>query len=230
MLALAERLVAIGHQVSLLSLSSFCDYPLPENIYVDYLFEGKASKVDRFWHIKKSVKKLTLWFEQRQRISQPFDLVLSNLDKSNNLLANSNINKVFYVVHNSVEEELARQKKLGPLAYWYLRKTKQKLSGKNLITVSKGIEQELRSGTLIKPKSIQTIYNPFDFPFIKQQADIVNNNIPQQAYIIHVGRLAKQKRHDILFEAMRLVDKKYALVLLCNKPKKAIKLAKKIRH
>ena len=227
MLTLAENLASQGHHVSLLSLSSFCDYPLPKNIYVDYLFEGKASKVDRFWHIKQSVKKLTHWFEQRQGISQPFDLVLSNLDKSNNLLARSNIGKVFYVIHNAIEEELSRQKKLGPLAYWYLKKSKQKLNGKNLITVSKGIEAEINSGSLIKPKSIQTIYNPFDFPFIEQQASLVNTNIPQRPYIIHVGRLAKQKRHDILFEAMKSVDQKYVLVLLCNKPKKAIKLAKK---
>jgi glycosyltransferase involved in cell wall biosynthesis len=227
MLTLAEHFAKSGHRVSILSLSSFCDYPLPDNISVDYLFEGKASKVDRFWLITKSIKKLTSWFDKIQKVNQPFDLVLSNLDRSNNLLASSNIDNVFYVIHNSIEEELNRQKKLGPLAYWYLKKSKRKLCGKNLICVSKGIEKEIQTGHLINPQSIQTIYNPFDLAAIQQQADIANDGIPLQPYIIHVGRLAKQKRHDILFEAFKSVDKKYALVLLCNNPKKALKLARK---
>jgi glycosyltransferase involved in cell wall biosynthesis len=42
-----------------------------------------------------------------------------------------------------------------------------------------------------------------------------------------VGRLAKQKRHDVLFEAFSQVDAKYKLVLLCNKPDRARKLAQK---
>jgi glycosyltransferase involved in cell wall biosynthesis len=42
-----------------------------------------------------------------------------------------------------------------------------------------------------------------------------------------VGRLAKQKRHDILFKALALVASDVKLVLLCNKPQKALKLAKK---
>ena len=54
----------------------------------------------------------------------------------------------------------------------------------------------------------------------------MNTNIPDSPYLIHVGRLAKQKRHDILFSAFAKLDKKYKLVLLCNKKEKALKLAK----
>ncbi|TYK67413.1 glycosyltransferase [Colwellia echini] len=227
MLSLASELVVQGHSVSLLSLGNRCDYSIPEGIKMSYLFNHKASKVDRFWQIKASVSKLEEWFTQQENQGKAFNLVLSNLDRSNNLLAKSNVKNVYYIVHNSVEEELQRQKKLGPLSYWYLLKSKQNLSGKNLIAVSKGIEQEVLIGNIIKPKSIRTIFNPFDINDIKLKAAIENPNIPNEPYIIHVGRLAKQKRHDILFAALAQVSADVKLVLLCNKPAKALKLAEK---
>ena len=227
MISLASEMVRQGHKVTILSLSNRCDYTVPNGIKLCYLFNDKASKVDRFWQIKKSISILEKWFNEEENKFSEFDLVLSNLDRSNNLLSKSNIQHVFYIVHNSVEEELIRQKKLGPLAYLYLLKSKQQLSRKNLITVSQGIEREVCQGSIIKPKTIRTIYNPFDLSDIQQQALIPNQSIPNEPFIIHVGRLAKQKRHDILFEALAKLDKPVKLVLLCNKPDKALKLAKK---
>lgn len=230
MISLASELVRQGHLVTILSLSNQCDYAIPEGITVDYLFDHKASKVDRFWNIKTSVAILEKWFTdkaQQLNKSTAFDLILSNLDRSNNLLAKSHIRTVFYIVHNSVEEELIRQKKLGPFAYFYLLKSKQNLSGKHLIAVSKGIEKEVIEGNIITPKSIRTIYNPFDIEEIRKKAAIENVKIPSEPYIIHVGRLAKQKRHDVLFEALAEVKNNIKLVLLCNKPEKALKLAGK---
>ncbi|ALO35781.1 glycosyltransferase [Colwellia sp. MT41] len=228
MISLATEMVSQGHSVTILSLSNRCDYTIPNGINVCYLFDHKASKVDRFWQIKASIIKLEAWFSGReQQQGKPFDLVLSNLERSNNLLVNSCICSVYYIIHNSVEEELQRQKKLGPFAYWYLLKSKKNLSDQHLITVSKGIEQEISQGLVIYPKTITTIYNPFDIKDIQQKALIADSAIPKEPYIIHVGRLAKQKRHDILFAAFALVSKDVKLVLLCNKPEKALKLAVK---
>ncbi|KGJ89012.1 glycosyltransferase [Colwellia psychrerythraea] len=227
MISLATEIVRQGHKVTILSLSNRCDYVVPEGITVCYLFNHKASKVDRLWQLKSSVAKIERWFFDYEQQSTAFDLVLSNLDRSNNLLAKSCIRSVYYIIHNSVEEELQRQKKLGPFAYWYLYKSKKNLSGKDLICVSKGIEQEIKQGDVIQAQSIATIYNPFDIDDIQNKSLIVDNAIPQEPYIIHVGRLAKQKRHDILFEAFSRVSKEVKLVLLCNKPKKVLKMASK---
>lgn len=229
-LSLSGAMVKLGNKVTILSLSEHCDYNLPENIEVHYLFSGKASKVDRFWQLTKSVRKLERWFAQTQLANGKFDLILSNLDKSNNLLAYSSLSEnsnLFFIIHNSVDEELKRQKKLGPFAYLYLKRSKAKLSNKQLIAVSKGIEKEITSGSKINPLSIQTIYNPFDIQEIDKQSKIDNAKIPETEYIIHVGRLARQKRHDILFAAFKAFDSRYKLVLLCNKPEKAKKLAEK---
>jgi glycosyltransferase involved in cell wall biosynthesis len=226
MLTLAAQLVELEHHVTLLSLASSIEYDIPECVKVDSLFSDKASKVDRFWNINKSVVMLEAWFSNKQQDIGAIDLVLSNLDRSNNLLAKSAVKNVHFVVHNSVNAELARQKKLGPFSYRYLKKSKQNLNGKSLVCVSKGVEQEITQGDLITPSAITTIYNPFNLAEIKRQSDEINTAIPQSPYLIHVGRLAKQKRHDILFAAFAKLDKKYKLVLLCNKPAKAFKLAK----
>jgi len=230
MLSLGKAMVELGNKVTLLSLSDQCDYILPDNIEVHYLFQGKASRVDRFWSIGKSLKALEHWFDDVQSVNGQFDLIFSNLNKSNNLLANSSLKnnkKLFFIIHNSIEEELIRQKKLGPFAYHYLVKSKGLLSGKQLITVSFGIAQEIINGSRIEAASIQTIYNPFDFDEIQSLSMIENQNIPDDDYIIHVGRFARQKRHDVLFAAFKLLPEHYKLVLLCNKPKKVLKLAKK---
>ena len=225
MLTLAQQLIK-EHCVTILSLADNFEYAIPEQIKVESLFTDRASKVDRFWKINKSVAKLEAWFSNKQQDIGAIDLVLSNLDRSNNLLAKSTVKNVHFVMHNSVNAELARQKKLGPFSYRYLKKSKQNLNGKSLVCVSKGVEQEINQGDLITPSAITTIYNPFDLADIKRQSNEVNTAIPQSPYLIHVGRLAKQKRHDILFAAFAKLDKKYKLVLLCNKPVKAFKLAK----
>lgn len=227
MLTLASALIKNGHRVSLLSLGGKRDYPIPKGLEFDVLFSGKISTIDRFWRIKNSVNKLESWFFNLQKRVGHVDLVLSNLDKSNNLLANSSIKNVFYIIHNSVEQELQRQRKLGPFAYWSLKKTKQNLSGKNLICVSKGLKTEIEHGLLIEPASIKTIYNPIDVDAITAQSLVDNNDIPNTPYLIHVGRFARQKRHDLLFEAFSQLDSGYKLVLLCNKPDKARRLARK---
>ena len=104
---------------------------------------------------------------------------------------------------------------------------KRALNGQHLITVSKGIEREISQGKRIVPASIRTIYNPFDFDEIECQSRAEVANIPEGDFFIHVGRFAKQKRHDVLFQALRLTKNKLPIVLLCHNQKKALKVAKK---
>lgn len=226
MLTLAGELLAQQHEVVILSLANSIEYTLPSQLHVECLFDHKAKKVDRFWQLKKSVQHIENWFAQYQSKNGEFDLVLSNLDRSNNLLICSSIKHVFYVIHNSITAELNRQKKLGPFAYHYLLKSKKRLSGQNLICVSEGIESEIKQQKLISPRSITTIFNPFNIQSIVKKASEAELGLPSEPYIIHVGRLAKQKRHDVLFSAFANLNTSHKLVLLCNKVNKAAKLGR----
>ena len=119
------------------------------------------------------------------------------------------------------------KKSLGPVKYYYLRLALRKLYKQHLICVSHGISTELNSLKFIQASSIKIIYNPFDLMQIKKLAKESESNLPKNKYIVHVGRFAKQKRHDILFEALQNVSEEYKLVCLCRASKKMTKLIKK---
>ena len=95
MLTLAEKMAKLHHNITILSLASSVEYDIPDIVNVDNLFPDRASKVDRFWQRKKSVLALETWFEKKQSEVGHIDLVLSNLDRSNNLLSKSNVKNAF---------------------------------------------------------------------------------------------------------------------------------------
>ncbi|MEI8601631.1 glycosyltransferase [Shewanella sp. PP-Sp27a-2] len=227
MLTLAKAFLELGHEPHLLVMHDNCSYEIPDGLKVHFCFDKHERNIDGFWCLKKSTKKLQQWIEQLQQKIGSFDLFLSNLDKTNLLMTRVGVSPLYCVVHNSIEEELKRQLKLGPFAYINMWRAKNALNGQHLITVSKGIEQEILNGHRISPASIRTIYNPFDFEEIiaLSKEDVVD--IPQVDYFIHVGRFAKQKRHDVLFKALKLTENKLPLVLLCHNQKKALKAVKK---
>ncbi|SET87347.1 glycosyltransferase [Thalassotalea agarivorans] len=223
-IVLAQSLQALGHKVTFLSLVKKHDYDLPVDIDVEFLYIDNRRKIDAFWRKRYSIKLLERWFDG---LPIPADLVLSHLDKANNLLTQSKINNVFYVVHNSIKGELERQTKLGFFSYRYLKSSKQRLSGENLVAVSDGIKSEIESLDWLVPKSITRIYNPFNFQEIKRFAQEKQMGIPKHPYIIHVGRVAKQKRHDVLFSALAKMKQKISVVVLCSNIKKVRTIARK---
>ncbi|MBO9489222.1 glycosyltransferase [Endozoicomonas sp. G2_1] len=226
MMSLADTLVSLGHQPELIVLTSRFDYELPTNYPVHVLYTDNKAKINGFFDTDKHAQKLTQFIDKLET-SGKYDLFLSNLDDCNRIVAACNFSPCYFVIHNSIEETVKRTKLMGPIKYAFLRQCLQSLNGKQLITVSDGIKQELETVKRIKPSSIQTIYNPFNVNKIRELAEQPDADIPQDDYIIHVGRFAKQKRHDILFKALRNVDSRYKLVCLCNKVGKAKKLAAK---
>ncbi|MCG9697977.1 glycosyltransferase [Shewanella sp. Isolate11] len=226
-LTLANELKKQGHEPHLLVMMPNCDYQLPEAIPVHFCFTKAERHIDSLWRLPRSVTRVRSWLANIQIEFGHFDLILSNLDKSNLLLTKANVASLYIVVHNSIEEELKRERKLGPLSYLRMLRAKKALNGQRLVAVSKGIEREILDNKRIQPLSLQTIYNPFDFSAIREQALQDCPDIPQGDYLIHVGRVARQKRHDILFKALAKMQHNLPLVLLCNNPKKAMKLARK---
>ncbi|UCX06387.1 glycosyltransferase [Shewanella glacialimarina] len=226
-LTLAREFKRLGHEPHLLVLSPHCDYTLPQDIPVHFCFTKGQRHIDGLFVQHRSVKRIKDWIATLSDHLGQFDVFFSNLDRTNLLLTQAKVSPLFCVIHNAIEEELRREMKLGPLAYFGMWRAKKALSGQRLITVSKGIEQDIIKQKRIKPMSMQTIYNPFDIESIRESASLPNVQIPKGDYIIHVGRVAKQKRHDVLFSALAKMQIKLPLVLLCNNPKKALKLAAK---
>lgn len=227
MITLAKQFIRLGHEPHFLVMEDNRYYETPEDLPVHQCFAPKDKDFDHFGRLNASVHKLSAKIAEIESKVGKFDLFLSNLDKTNLMMTKTGVSPLYVIVHSSVEEELSRQFKLGPFAYFKKLRAKKALNGQHLITVSNGIANEIKDKGRLHPASMQTIYNPFEFNEITSQSQQDNPQIPQGDYLIHVGRFAKQKRHDVLFEALKLTQNQLPVVLLCHNHKKAIKAAKK---
>ncbi|MBW3527388.1 glycosyltransferase [Shewanella sp. NKUCC05_KAH] len=227
MITLAKQFIRLGHEPHFLVMEDNRYYEIPDDLPIHQCFAPKDKDFDHFGRLNASVNKLSAKIAEIESQVGKFDLFLSNLDKTNLMMTKTGVSPLYVIVHSSVEEELSRQFKLGPFAYFKKLKSKKALNGQHLITVSNGIAKEIKDKGRLHPASMQTIYNPFEFNEITFQSQQDNPQIPQGDYLIHVGRFAKQKRHDVLFEALKLTQNQLPVVLLCHNHKKAIKAAKK---
>lgn len=186
--------IEIDKRINLITLN----YEKKKSIFNNKYFANKLKDV--LLRLKKENKKL--------------DLIIGNLGLSHKLM--NIIDKEFnfyYTLHGTTTEAKLKNKILLKKYLKKLELTKL-YHNKNIICVSNGIKKDILTLN-IKPKTIQTIYNPFDFEEIRKKAKEESKFITKEEYIVHVGRFAKVKRHDILIKAFHLLkDKKLNLVLL----------------
>ncbi|QQX80377.1 glycosyltransferase [Shewanella sp. KX20019] len=227
MLTLAKEFTEVGHEPHFIVMTDDVAFDIPDSLPVHVCFDKKDKDFNRFWNLAPAVAKLTSKIKQIEASVGKFDLFLSNLDKTNRLMTKTQVSPLFVVVHASVEEELSRHAKLGPFAFLKKLWAKKSLDGHHLVTVSQGIADEIKQTKRIEPASIRCIYNPFGFDDITALSQQKADGIPDSDYLIHIGRYVKQKRHDVLFQAIAQMESQIPVVLLCHNPKKAIKAAKK---
>lgn len=228
MMTLAETLVKLGHKPQLIALSNHLAYDMP-TLYPVHFVYGPKERLKGWFKGAKHAVNLRERVMALEEESGKFDLFLVNLEEAYRAAKGCHFNNCYYVIHNSLEATLKRTMLLGPIKYYYLKTIFKSLSNERLIAVSKGVENEINQSALIHPKSVQTIYNPFDIEFITRKAAENIDGLPDEPYLIHIGRVARQKRHDILFQALAKVKKPIKLVCLCSNTNKGRRLAEKYK-
>lgn len=140
------------------------------------------------------------------------DLVISHMEVTAKIVRFINLPKIFYM-RVDISQELETLKEKSSFRYKKRKRLYKKLfDNQNLITISKDTEKNICK--FIKPKKIETIYNPFDKEKIRQLA-LEKVDIPKTEYIIQIGSGIRKKRQDILLEAFsKIEDKKIKLFLL----------------
>ena len=78
-----------------------------------------------------------------------------------------------------------------------------KLYSKKIISVSEGVKNDLVKNLGLESKDITTIYNPVDKDRLRELADKYEPFV-KDPYLLHSGRFAFQKRHDILLDAFKI--------------------------
>ncbi|MDT0596430.1 glycosyltransferase [Glaciecola petra] len=227
MLVLAKKMVSLGHKVSIFSLKQVTEYEVSEGIELIFPLISYKGAIRGWFNTATLAEQLKKAVKTQEERHGNFDLSLLNLYESYRIGGAANLPNCYYVMHNSCEQELKREWRMGPIKYWYMKRILRSLTGKRLIGVSKGVSHELANTSLFSPERVAHIYNPFDVDDIRKQAKEPIDFDRNQAFILHVGRAAKAKRHDVLFRAFAGVSADYKLVCLSNNIKKLRKLAHK---
>lgn len=218
----AEVLQEAGQEVHLFIFNQEGDFTPPDNVHIHYIFDSQKSL-----SLTAQQKQLQDCVRSVEQETGPFSLFLSNSTDCDLVVSGCDFSPCYYFCHCALKQELIMELKRGPIHLFRRWRKAKTLIGKKIITVSDGIATELKETRWLKPQSVQAIYNPFKINDIIAKAKEEPTGLPDEAYMIHIGRVTRQKRLDILFQSLKLMPTAPRLVLLTNRPDKARKLAKK---
>lgn len=142
-------------------------------------------------------------------------IFISNLQYADKITYMANIPNSFFCIRNTMSKDFLKFKKTKFEKKIKLLKLRKIYSHQNIIAISKGIYKDLIENVKISPKKLITIYNPFDIENIQKLGKEKNKNIPNEPYLLHIGRYdIHQKRHDLLLQAYKKLNPPYKLYLL----------------
>ena len=144
-----------------------------------------------------------------------FDLVLSNLHKTDRIVARSRAlreRNVWFCLHGVFSASYLGHR-TGFDRWMKQQKIKRIYQGRNVVAVSDAVGCDLVDAFALRPAQLKTIYNPFDIAALRAGAE-ADSERPDGDYLIHVGRFHPGKRHDRLLEAYAQSGIDAPLVLL----------------
>ncbi|WP_201574644.1 glycosyltransferase [Psychrobacter sp. H8-1] len=206
-LTLGQGFYDLGYDVHILRFKPLVEYNLNDNLNY-HLLKFKPYKLipgaaRRHKIFARAVDNYIL-----NKIGQP-DIVLSNLERPDNIFRYSQLPNVAYVIHStlSLYYKFNQVSNLDQLKL----KLRDIYSQHPCICVSDGVKDDfIQHLGNITP--ITTINNPIDRDSIQELATEFIPNY--QNYIVHVGSFKEAKRHDILLKAYAKTDQSLPLLLL----------------
>jgi glycosyltransferase involved in cell wall biosynthesis len=207
-LTLAQGFINHGYRVDIIICDNSIEFDIPDNINL-HILDFKKSFLDYYRYSKKLHNMVDL-IKKNNNID--FDLIIVELQKSVRLMKNYKHKNIYYAIQSNLAQSSIKNRK-GLKLFLRKRKLQQIYNNLNIITCSNGIKDDLLEIVNIKPKSIQTIYNPVDTDEVKKLSKEFNQ-FKETNYIVHVGRFAKVKRHDILIQAFKKADIDAKLILV----------------
>ncbi len=216
MLNLAGLLAARGHDVEMILLEDAIDHGPPSGIAI-HTVSPAGRPVGHGWLGKRLAARALRNLWRRLDRQRPFDLIVSTLPFCDEVVRLARLPRVRYRIANTLSAEIGLLEQRSPAkAARRRRRYRELYDGQALIAVSDGVADDLRQRIGLRHADIVRIYNPFDFARIRDLASKPEPDLPLQPYVIHVGRFAPQKRHDLLFAAWREAGLSQRLVLLAE--------------
>ncbi|MEN2751021.1 glycosyltransferase [Psychrobacter sp. FBL11] len=212
----------LGFDVHILRFNSKVEFTLDGNLTY-HLIEYDRYRVLPKGRFRDMVLAKTVDRYIRKNITNPV-LILSNLERSDNIFSYSKLPNIVYVIHNTLSllHKFEQTKKTKG------RKDSFKsIYSKNpCVCVSNGVKEDFikQFGNITQ---VTAIHNPTDREVVQKQASAF---VPEyQNYIIHVGSFKEAKRHDLLLQAYAQTDQSLPLLLL-GQGKDQIEIERLIRE
>ena len=171
-------------------------------------FHALAARAGHGWLGKRRLA----WRLRRHLASNPHDLLVSTLPFADEVAALAGATRHVCRIANTLSAEIARL----PAAKAQRRAERYRAlyGSRRLVAVSQGVAADMQAGFGVAHERLRVIANPFDFVAIRALAAEPCPARPAGPYILHVGRFAAQKRHDLLLAAFAKPDLPHTLVLL----------------
>jgi glycosyltransferase involved in cell wall biosynthesis len=210
-LTLAGEMARRGHDVTVASLRKQCDYPIPDGVHLLLVEDSYRGPFKRQTEIRRRARQLDLALQQHYG-TRHVDLAVSHLPKTDRIVAACPfLAQAWLCLHCAIEAGQL-QDKHGMKRWLKQRQLIRTYSGRKLVTVCQALQQDVTTCG-IRPLRMETIYNPFDLGAIRQLAN-ASCPLSGEPFLLHVGRMNQQKRHDRLLEAFSLSNYAGKLVLL----------------
>lgn len=211
-LTLAREMTRQGHRVHIILLQDKIDYLLDFEVQI-HLFPVPGKKgLLRHFHYQDLGRRLKAFLATLEQKAGRLDLIISNLTEADRILSRADVPRSFFCIHSTTSHQKLGAAK-GVRLFLRRRKCRKIYDHRNIIAVSDGVGRDLLEKVGVRPSSIRTIYNPFDFVAIKKLA-AVPETIPYSDYMVHVATFKEVKRHDVLLRAFAKSGLSCKLVLL----------------
>ncbi len=199
---LGEAFLKLGHKVSIIIYEDIVKFNFDKRIKL-YKLNPAARKYPRIFSRLTDYENARLFKNKLNHIEneQGFaNLIISALPRMDRVLSLIKDNRIYHVMHSPLSIQSGIQdnmwhKKISRI--WHMKRI---YDNRQIITVSDGVKNDLIKHVKVRPASIQTIYNPFQFDKLKHLAALAkpqNRDIKSKKYIIHVGTFTiRVKRQD----------------------------------
>lgn len=205
-LKLADRLAQRGHRAQIVLLENRIEHEAPATVDIAVV----PGTFGRGWFGKRLLARRLAAHVRR---SGAPDLIVSTLPFADEVAALAQLPRHWCRIANTLGSEIDRLAERDPAkAARRLARYRALYGRRPLIAVSAGVAADLRS-RIHEAGDIVPIPNPFDFAAMRAAA-ATPADLPQRPYVVHVGRHAPQKRHDLLLDAWARLAPDRLLVLL----------------
>lgn len=201
---IAGGLAARGHDIKFIVCESAGRYPPPEGCG----FHALSSRAGHGWFGKRRLA----WRLRSYLANWRHDLLVSTLPFADEVAALADAPRHVCRIANNLSAEIGRLP--SGKAHRRAARYRTLYASKPLVAVSAGVARDLQDLLGKLPLEPRVIANPFDRDEIRRLAAEPCPARPQDPYLIHVGRFAAQKRHDLLLAAYSRADLPHSLVLL----------------